>query len=95
MSEIESNNPQMPESAPTPITSSDYPPAAISVAVVWAVAAVIFAIILLVNAKDESYCGDAYTGIQNSVAWAVRGIAFLFFGSGALGIVIAARRDRS
>jgi hypothetical protein len=62
---------------------------------VWACLAVIFAIVLLTNATDESYEGDAYTGIQNAVAWAVRGIAFLLFGSGALGIVIALRRDRS
>lgn len=87
MSEIEPNL----EPAPNPQTSS----AAIVVAGLWAALAVIFAIVLLVNAKDGSYGGDAYTGIQNAVTQAVRGIAFLLLGSGALGLVIALRPVRS
>jgi hypothetical protein len=68
--------------------------ASLAVAVVWAIAAVIFASILLTGATNVEYGGDAYTGIQNAVNLAVRGIAFLLFGSAALGIVIAIRRDR-
>jgi hypothetical protein len=82
-------------SSPTPTQPNYLSSPALTVAIVWACLAVIFAIVLLTNATDESYEGDAYTGIQNAVAWAVRGIAFLLFGSGALGIVIALRRDRS
>lgn len=69
-------------------------PASLAVAVIWAIAAVSFAIVLLSGAKDGTYGGDAYTGIQNAVMLAVRGIAFLLFGSAALGLVIATRRDR-
>jgi len=65
------------------------------VAVLWAVLAVIVGIVLLVNAKDVEYGADAYTGIQNGIMLAVRGIAFLLFGSGALGVVIATHRSRS
>jgi hypothetical protein len=70
-------------------------PTAFTVSIVWAVLAVIFAVILLANAKDAAYGADAYTGIQNAIMLAVRGIAFLLFGSAALGIIIAARRDRN
>jgi hypothetical protein len=69
--------------------------AALSVALVWTVLALIFGSILLINAKDVTYGADAYTGIQNAIMLAVRGIAFLLFGSAALGIIIAARRDRN
>lgn len=93
MSETEPTNPPTTQSEPAPPRSTDYPPAAMSVAVVWAVAALILGIVLLVNAQDQSYGGDAYTGIQNSVTWSTRGIAFLLFGSGALGLVMASRRD--
>jgi hypothetical protein len=66
--------------------------AALSVALVWTVLALIFGSILLINAKDVTYGADAYTGIQNAIMLAVRGIAFLLFGSAALGIIIAASR---
>lgn len=92
MSETESTEPPPIESAPAP--ERYVSTAALTVASLWAALAVIFALVLLVNAQDESYGGDAFTGIQNSVNWAVRGIAFMLFGSGALGIVIAVRRDR-
>ncbi|MET4702778.1 hypothetical protein [Frigoribacterium sp. UYMn621] len=82
-----------PTTTPTNTNGADYPPAAITIAILWAVAALILGIVLLVNAKDEAYGGDAYTGIQNAVTWATRGIAFLLFGSGALGLVMAFRRD--
>lgn len=62
------------------------------VAIIWAVAAVIAAIALFVSAKDVSYGGDAYTGMQNAINLAVRGIALLLLGSGALGLIIATRR---
>jgi hypothetical protein len=74
--------------------SSDRSPAVMTVAILWAATALIFGIVILVNAKDETYGADAYTGIQNAINWAVRGIAFLLFGSGALGLVIATRGDR-
>lgn len=82
--------PDLPAGAP-PLFSQ----AALVVAIIWAIAAVIFAVLLLVGAKDQAYGGDAYTGMQNAVVLAVRGIAFLLFGSAALGLVIALRRDRS
>ena len=41
---------------------------------------VAIAIVLLIAAKDVSYGGDAYTGIQNAVMLAVRGIAQHLFG---------------
>ena len=82
------------EPDPTPDWSTSVSPASMTVAVIWAIAAVIFALILLSGANDEAYGGDAYTGIQNAVMLAVRGIAFLLFGSAALGFVIATRRDR-
>ena len=65
------------------------------VAIIWAVLAAIFAVILLSSATDEAYGGDAYTGIQNAVMLAVRGIAFLLVGSASLGVVIALKRERS
>jgi hypothetical protein len=77
----------MPEQVTNPSSAS------LLIAVIWAIAAVIFAIVLLTGAEDAAYGGDAYTGIQNAVMLAVRGIAFLLFGSAALGIVIATRRD--
>ena len=82
--------PTDPASQPVSHLSS----AALVIASVWAVVAVTFAAVLLVGAQDVSYGGDAYTGIQNAVMLAVRGIAFLLFGSAALGFVIATRRDR-
>lgn len=84
-----------PDPEPTRDWSTGMSPLSLGVATVWAIVAVIFAIILLVSAQDASYGGDAYTGIQNAVMLAVRGIAFLLFGSAALGFVIASRRDRS
>lgn len=83
-----------PETEPTPDWSSGLSVASLTIASIWAIAAVIFAIALLAGAQDASYGGDAYTGIQNAVMLAVRGIAFLLFGSAALGLVIATRRDR-
>jgi hypothetical protein len=65
------------------------------VAIIWAVLAAIFAVVLLSSATDERYGGDAYTGIQNSVMLAVRGIAFLLVGSASLGLVIALKRERN
>lgn len=62
------------------------------IAGIWAFLGVAFAIGLLVNAQDIAYGGDAYTGIQNAVMLAVRGIAFLLFGSSALGLIVALRR---
>ena len=88
------NTSPAPEPDPTPDWSTSVSPASMTVAVIWALAAVIFALILLSGAQDGSYGGDAYTGIQNAVMLAVRGIAFLLFGSAALGFVIATRRDR-
>ena len=67
---------------------------ALVIAIIWAILAAIFAIVLFASATDESYGGDAYTGMQNAVVLAVRGIAFLLIGSGALGLIIALRRDR-
>ena len=64
------------------------------VAIIWAVLAAIFASVLLSSATDEAYGGDAYTGIQNAVMLAVRGIAFLLVGSASLGVVIALKRER-
>jgi hypothetical protein len=88
----EFNEPAVTAEPPAP--PSNPSPAPLIIATVWAVAAVIFAIILLGGANDMSYGGDAYTGIQNAVMLAVRGIAFLLFGSAALGFVVASRRDR-
>jgi small-conductance mechanosensitive channel len=92
--ELPENIPPDPETAPTHDWSTGMSPASLGVAIIWAIAAVIFAIVLLAGAQDASYGGDAYTGIQNAVMLAVRGIAFLLFGSAALGIVIATRQDR-
>jgi hypothetical protein len=98
MTEINSDakhNGESPENMP-PAPKSDLTPdpASLTLAGIWGVIAVIFAIVLLSGAKDAAYGGDAYTGIQNAVTLAVRGIAFLLFGSAALGFVIATRRDR-
>ena len=95
-----------PESEPEPAVSAGaaeptaphptyFSQVAFGVAILWAIAAVIFGTILLTGATDVEYGGDAYTGIQNAVNLAVRGIAFLLFGSAALGIIIAIRRDRT
>ena len=92
--EATENTPPAPEPDPTPGWSTSLSPASLTVAGIWAIAAVIFAIALLAGAQDTSYGGDAYTGIQNAVMLAVRGIAFLLFGSAALGFVIATRQDR-
>jgi hypothetical protein len=78
----------------TVVPVSNPAPASFIIAVIWAVAAVIIAIVLLATAQDESYGGDAYTGIQNAVMLAVRGMAFLLLGSAALGLIVATRRDR-
>jgi small-conductance mechanosensitive channel len=80
--------------APLPEPEGHLSSASLVVAGIWAAVAVILAIVLLAAAKDESYGGDAYTGIQNAVMLAVRGIAFLLLGSAALGFVIATRQDR-
>jgi hypothetical protein len=76
-----------------PGTTIEPMPASLIVAMIWGVIAVILAIVLLAAATDGTYGGEAYTGIQNAVMLAVRGIAFLLFGSAALGFVIATRRD--
>jgi hypothetical protein len=94
---INSNENNMTDPTPAPATPKQVTSpssASLTVAVIWALAAVIFAMVLLSGAEDAAYGGDAYTGIQNAVMLAVRGIAFLLFGSAALGIVIATRRDR-
>ena len=81
-----------PAAAPSGTASSSQAP--IVIAGIWAVLALIFAVILLSSAKDEAYGGDAYTGMQNAVMLAVRGVAFLLIGSGALGLIISLKRDR-
>ncbi len=58
---------------------------------VYAVFAIIAAIVLLSNANTTEYGGDAYTGIQHAIVWAVRGIAFLLIGSGVLGVLLVLR----
>jgi len=68
-------------------------PAPAIIAWLWAAVAVIMAIVLIAGAQDESYGGDAYTGMQNAVMLAVRGIAFLLIGSAALGLIVAYKRD--
>ena len=95
----------MPESESTEASAGESPatsnpvtngtPGSLILAIIWAVLAVIFAIVLLASAKDEAYGGDAYTGIQNAVMLAVRGIAFLLFGSAALGLIVATWRKRN
>ncbi len=92
--ELPENIPPAPEPAPTPDWSARLSPASMMIAVIWALVAVILAIVLLAGAQDGTYGGDAYTGIQNAVMLAVRGIAFLLFGSAALGLVVATRQDR-
>jgi hypothetical protein len=77
-----------------PTNSTQSSKASLVIAGIWAGVAVILAIVLLTAAQDESYGGDAYTGMQNAVMLAVRGIACLLFGSAALGLVVATRRDR-
>jgi hypothetical protein len=100
MTSSEPTNAEAPlDGAPIPLDPTLQPAtrrssASLIVAGIWAALAVIFAIILLASAQDEAYGGDAYTGIQNAVMLAVRGIAFLLLGSAALGVVIAARHDR-
>jgi len=94
MSIPEAEEPTAREPEVTPQHVSLLSPPALVLAVIWAIAAVIMASVLLLSANDIEYDGDAYTGIQNAVNLAVRGIAFLLFGSAALGLVIATRRDR-
>jgi len=77
--------------APAPVASDPYWVGAIVVAILWALLAIIVAIVLLTTTKAESYGGDAYTGIQNAVVVAVHGIAWLLIGSGALGLIVALR----
>ena len=94
MPESESAEASAGESQATSKSATNGTPGSLILAVIWAVAAVIFAIVLLASAKDQAYGGDAYTGIQNAVMLAVRGIAFLLFGSAALGLIIATWRKR-
>jgi hypothetical protein len=76
---------------PEPRTGTEA--ASFIIAILWAVTATIVALVLFTSTKDAQYGGDAYTGIQNAVVAAVRGIAFLLIGSGALGIIVAVRRN--
>jgi len=82
------------EPASIPVQSGTGGTASLTVAIIWALVAVILAAVLLTGAEDQAYGGEAYTGIQNAVMLGVRGIAFLLFGSAALGLVISLRRDR-
>ncbi|MCU1535224.1 MAG: hypothetical protein JWR53_1705 [Glaciihabitans sp.] len=93
MSTPESTDSPTSQPLPLPVKQASYSLASLTVAVIWAALAVIFAGILLGGAKDEVYGGEAYTGIQNAVMLAARGIAFLLFASAALGVIIALRRD--
>ncbi len=91
----------MSETSPEPVVNPEparvtrLSTAPLAIAVIWAIGAVICAIVLLVSAQDVAYGGDAYTGIQNAVELAVRGIAFLLFGSAALGLIVALRREQN
>jgi len=87
--------PTEPAVQPVRIVSAHEPssPAPVIIAWLWAAVAVIVAIVLIAGAQDESYGGDAYTGMQNAVMLAVRGIAFLLIGSAALGLIVAHKRD--
>ena len=76
----------------TPVTETKPTNVAMLVAIIWAVLATVFALVLLNNTPYETYGGDAYTGIQNATMLAVRGIALLLLGSGALGIIVASPR---
>lgn len=82
------------EPEPTPGRPTNLSTISLTFAVIWAIAAVIFGGVLLAAAQDVTYGADAYTGIQNAVMLAVRGIAFLLFGSAAIGLIIATRADR-
>lgn len=95
MSTPEASNPPTDETDPIPGVVTNAIPASMITAIIWTIAAVTLAIVLLSGAKDQEYGGEAYTGIQNAVMLAVRGIAFLLFGSAALGLVIASRHTRA
>jgi uncharacterized membrane protein len=92
----ESSSPEVPTTETT-VPTMVYRQAsqtALRISMIWAILAVILAAVLLISAKDVTYGADAYTGIQNAIMLAVRGIAFLLLGSAALGGVIATRRGR-
>ena len=60
----------------------------------WAAVATVLAIALFSMSPMESYGGDAYTGIQNAAAWTARGVAFLIFATGPLGLITAYSRRK-
>jgi hypothetical protein len=85
-----SNHPEVKPAAPEP---SAYNTGAITLASLWAATSLIVAITLMATTNTEEYGGDAYTGIQNAIVIAIRGISWLLIGSGVIGMILAVRRQ--
>lgn len=78
-------------------TTSDFPKptaagVALTIAILWAITALIVGIVFIGSTQDIEYGGDAYSGIQQAAAQTARAVGWLIIGSGVLGILIALRK---
>lgn len=66
--------------------------AALTVAILWAIVAVIVGLKFITGTEDGEYGGDAYTDIQNTGAQTVRALGWVIISTGPLGLVTALSR---
>lgn len=74
------------------VSTSSRSGAAVTIAVLWAIAALIIGFGFITSVEDGTYGGDAYTDIQNTGAQTVRAIGWLIISTGPLSLVMALSR---